>query len=139
MKFEKINETDYKIYLFNFCFNDNAEEIKKILRKLQKSLNLCGFYKVYVCNASVGLFLRLRKLDDSFYKDTLDFKIVFLDCEIYFKTKDYFIVSDCLSVYYYDNYYYALVDNSFSDIVNKIEFGRFVYGEEILFNDAFKI
>ena len=127
MKIQKINDTDYVIYIFS---SNYKEEIKDVIKRIQKLLKLNGFYKVIVNYKKIGSFIKLIRLEDAFYKNTLDLKIEEVDEDIYFKTKDYFIIKDCFIKKYFDEYYYALVDDSFDKILEKVEFGDFVFGYE---------
>ena len=131
MIIKHLNDTDFKIFIFNKISRDLTDEIKDIIKKLQKKLNLKGFYKVIVISKSVGVFLKIIKLDDSFYKDVLELKIDIRDCDLYFKTKDYFIISSLSKVVYYDGYYYGLVDDYFDKVIEKVEFGEYVLEYDI--------
>ncbi|MBQ9018897.1 MAG: hypothetical protein IJ097_01120 [Bacilli bacterium] len=134
MKIEKINATDYKIYFYKTkLLKDNLiDDIKDIIKKLQKRLKLKGFYRVIVLYKNIGLFFQLIRLEDSFYKNTLDLKIEIRDNDdVYFKTKDYFLIKDFAQVKYFDGYYYCLVDECFDEILEKVEFGDFIFGYDI--------
>lgn len=134
MKIEKVTETDYKLYIYSNILDKNnfTNEIKEVIKKVQKKLKLNGFYKVVTCFRKCGVFLYLSKIEDSFYKNSLDLRIVVdEDVDVYFKTADYFIVNDVNTVRYYDGYYYGLVDDSFDKIIEKVEFGDFVFGYDI--------
>lgn len=135
IKFEKINSSDYKIYLIlknEIKSTDLSLMIEKILKKFQKKLELKGFYKVIVYPRYFSLFLELVKIEDSFYSHTLDLKIeVDNEMNIYFRTDDYFAVAEVSKVYYFEQWYYALVDSSFDKILEKVEFGSFVFGDNI--------
>ena len=141
MKITKLNETDYVIYLFNkdIDYYNITEEVKRIIKKIQKLLKLKGFYKTIVITKSIGLFIKLIKLDDSFYKNTLDLKIEIRDEDIYFKTDDYFKINDLSKVVYLDGEYYCKVDDSFDEMIEKVEFGNFVFIDEINLNRGFVI
>ena len=141
MKIRKLNETDYVIYLFNkdIDFNNINEEVKRIIKKIQKLLKLKGFYRTVVVSKSIGLFIKLIKLDDAFYKNTLDLKIEIRDEDIYFKTDDYFKIDNLSKVVYLDGMYYCIIDDSFEEILEKVEFGSFVFGDEINLNRGFVI
>lgn len=141
MKITKLNETDYVIYLFNkdIDYYNINEEVKRIIKKIQKLLKLKGFYKTIVITKSIGLFIKLIKLDDSFYKNTLDLKIEIRDEDIYFKTDDYFKINDLSKVVYLDGEYYCKVDDSFDEMIEKVEFGNFVFIDEINLNRGFVI
>ena len=79
------------------------------------------------------------KLDDAFYKNTLDLKIEIRDEDIYFKTDDYFKIDNLSKVVYLDGMYYCIIDDSFEEILEKVEFGSFVFGDEINLNRGFVI
>lgn len=134
MKIERISETDYKLYIYSIEISqdNNTEGIKKTIKKMQKKLKLKGFYKVIACYKEFGLFLQLIKLDDSFYHNTLDLRITYDDdLDIYFKTKDYFILDKVNTIKYYDNFYYGLVDNCYDWLIEKVEFGEIIFGYDI--------
>lgn len=136
MKFEKINNTDYQL-LFPITFFSEEEIlafVKKVLRDYQKQLNLKGFYRIIISNRTFGLFLQVMKVNDSYYKNTFDYRVIFDDdVNFYFQTKDYFAVEQCQYVYYFDGCFYALVDDSFDEILEKVEFGEFVLESSIDF------
>ena len=54
MKIQKINETDYQIMIWK------QENIKELLKKIQKYLSLKGLYQVIVTKKPYGIFLQLR-------------------------------------------------------------------------------
>ncbi len=128
MKIQKLNNTDYIIYIFSRL---ELEKIKETIKSIQKRLKLNGFYKLLVIDKSIGTFIKLTKLENAFYKDTLDLKIEKVDCDVYFKTDDYFIIKDISHVMYNDKEYYGLVDDSFDKILEKVEFGDFVLDIDI--------
>ena len=138
MKIEKISDSDYKIYVFdNYDENDIVNFVKNIIKKMQYRLNIKGFYKVIVTVKKIGLFLKLIKLDESYYKDTLDLKIVFdNNILVYFKTKDFFIINDFNDIRFLDGYYYVLIDNSFDNILDKIEYGEFIFDNTNFINNG---
>lgn len=130
MKIEKLSDANYKVYIYDINLDDDDlyNEIKNILKKLQKELSLKGFYKVIAFYLKCGLFLDLILLEKTYYRDTVDFKIIFDDNrKVYFKTKDYFLIDELATIRYYDGYYYGLVDNSFDKLIEKVEFGDFVF------------
>lgn len=134
MKIEKVSDTDYKLYIYNCKIDEKNinEEIKFIVKKFQRRLKLKGFYKVLTSLKRYGLFLELKKIEDSFYRDTLDLRITLSDdLDVYFKTTDYFVVEKMNTIKYFDKYYYALVDDSFEEIIEKVEFGDFVFGLDV--------
>lgn len=143
MRIEKVSDTDYKLYVFNNQIdkNDVSSSVKKIVKKLQKRLKLKGFYRVLAYFKFDILFLQLIKVEDSFYKNTLDLRIVLIEeLNIYFKTEDYFIIEKDDRVRYFDNNYYVLLnDYSFTDNFKLFEFGDLVFGsdiEELLINSV---
>lgn len=134
LKIERTSDNDYKLYIYSKIIDkDNfATEVKELVKNIQKKLKLNGFYKVTACFKTCGLFLHLVKIEDSFYKNSLDLRVVMEDdLDIYFKTKDYFILKDINTVKYFEDYYYGLVDDSFDGIIEKVEFGDFVFGSDI--------
>ena len=129
MKIERINDTDYKIYYYKNEIDENAiyDEVKCIVKSIQKRLKLHGFYRIIVVYKKIGLFLILKMLEDTFYKDTLDIKIEIKDLDVYYKTTDYFIIKGYSNIRYKDGMYYCKVDSSFDKILEKVEFGDFIF------------
>lgn len=134
MKIEKINDTDYKIYYYGNIIDERSlySDVKELIKRVQKKLKLNGFYKVLVTNKKVGVFLELKRLEDAFYKNTLDLKIEVRDNDIYYQTTDYFIIKDMPDIKYKDGMYYCIVDESFDEILEKVEFGDFVFSYDIV-------
>ncbi|MBR5370201.1 MAG: hypothetical protein IK137_02735 [Bacilli bacterium] len=130
MKIEKLNVTDYKIYYYKKQLDEKSlyNDIKELIKKVQKRLKLKGFYKVLAVNKKIGLFLILKKIEDNFYRNTLDFKIEISDLDVYFKTNDYFVIKDLSDIKYKDGMFYCVVDESFDKILEKVEFGDFLVG-----------
>lgn len=138
MKIDKISDVDYQIFLSTFfsCEEDIISIIKDILEKYQKKIDLKGFYKIIVFNFKYGLFFRLLQIEDSYYKNAFDYRIIFDNkSSFYYQTRDYFMISNCQEVYYYDGYYYALVDDSFDKLFEKVEFGKIILDSDIDFLD----
>ena len=133
MKIQTVGEDLYHIYVYSFSTNDSiVDTVKEIFQRLQKRYSWKGFYHVEVCQYPCGLFLTVSKIEDSFYKNTLDLKIeTSSDIKVYFQSDDYFIVSDFPKVYYYGGVYYGLVDDSLKEILEKVEFGEFVWGLDV--------
>jgi len=128
MKIEKINDTDYRIYCYGVVEDNNLyDSIKKLIKKIQKRLKLSGFYKVIAINKNIGLFMELKRLEDSFYKNAVDLKIEIKDLDVYYRTTDYFMIKDLSHIKYKDGMYYCIVDESFDGILEKVEFGDFVF------------
>ena len=133
MKVERINDNDYKIYYYESIISNDTiyEDIKILLKKLQKKLKLKGYYKVVVNNKKIGLFIQLIHINDTFYKNNLDLKIEINNDNIYFKTKDYFLIDSNSLIKCDDEYYYCVVDDSFDKIIEKVEFGDFIFEKDI--------
>lgn len=131
MKIEKINNTDYRIYYYKDRIYENSD-IKELIKKIQNRLKLEGFYKVKVIKKKIGLFLELKRLENSFYNNTLDLKIEIVDSDVYYKTTDYFVIKDLHDISYKDGIYYCIVDESFDGILEKVEFGDFVFGYDAI-------
>lgn len=134
MKIERTSDTDFKIYVYADIIDsdDLLKGIGRFVKSLKKKLHLIGFYKILVCKNSLGIFIILEKLEDSYYKGALDLKIVILDdLDVYFKTDDYFMVSEYQNIRFFNHNYYVLVDDNFSSIYDRIEFGDLVFGYDI--------
>lgn len=129
MKIEKINNTDYKIYYYRSIDNKSLyDEVKELIKRVQKRLKLKGYYKVLVINKNIGLFIKLKRIEDSLYKNTLDLKIEIEDKDVYYQTTDYFVIRNLSNIKYKDGMYYCIVDDSFDEILEKVEFGDFIFG-----------
>lgn len=128
MKIERLNESDYKIYYYK-NIDDKAlyDEVKELIKGIQKRLKLKGFYKAIVINKNIGLFIQLKKIEESFYKNTLDLKIEIKDLDVYYKTEDYFVIKGLSNIKYKDGMFYCVVDESFDKILEKVEFGDFIF------------
>ncbi len=133
MKIYKLDDNGYKIYYYRGINNDKPlyDEVKELIKNIQKKLKLSGYYKVLVINKKIGLFIELKKLEDTFYRNTLELKIDIKDSPIYFKTTDYFIIKGMSNIRYKDGMYYCIVDESFDEILEKVEFGDFIFGYDI--------
>ena len=142
MKIEIAGTDNYNIfinnlYIENINYNEKEEVtniVKKILMSLKNRLKLRGFYKVKVFpNDKLGLFLELIKLEDLEFSNNLDLRIiVYFDEKIFFETEDYFIINDCNEKRFLNGNFYCIVDDKFDMLLDKIEFGRFVYGKEVI-------
>lgn len=129
MKFQILNSNDIKVFFSGFISSE--EEIlnclEKILKNYKNKLQLSGFYQITIYNRKYGLFFLLHKERDSFHSDTFDYRVLFDDeASIYFQTTDYFAIRNCHFIYYYDEMFYALVDDSFDKLFEKVEFGEFL-------------
>lgn len=140
MKIEKLSKTDYFIYLYEIN-NQEIETIKNILKKLPKRININGYYRAQIIKKKIGVFLKLIRLEDSYYDNTLDFRFINRDENIYFKTKNIDLLTYFEKVIYYNTYYYGLLDNELdnSKIMNIIEFGSFVLENANLLKKGIRI
>lgn len=129
MKISMINDTDYKIYYYEKTIN--SDEINDLLKRIQKKIKLSGFYKVTAIVKKIGLFLELKKINNDFYKNVVELKIEIKDDPVYYQTTDYFIIKDMPDIGYKDGMYYCIVDDSFDEVLEKVEFGDFVFGSNI--------
>ncbi len=133
MKIERDNGSYYIYDYTSVVFFDTIyQDIKELFQRFQKRLGLNGFYRVVVSLKKIGVFMEVIKIEDAFYKDTLDLKIEVKDSlDVYYSTEDYFLVKDFSIVRYFEGKYYALVDDSFDELFEKVEFGDFVFGKKL--------
>ena len=133
MKVEKVNDILFRVYVYSSIIKEDClyDDVKKFLDKFQKMWKLKGFYQVSVCYTKIGTFLLIRQFEDAFYKDTFDFKIVLEDIDIYYQTSDYFLIRSYCPLYYNDNMYYVCISNILDEFLDKLEFGEFVFGDEV--------
>lgn len=141
MRIEIISSEEFNIFVNNLYLKidhyDNKEEIveavKNVISSIRGKLRLRGFYKLKVfVSKKVGLFIEGVKLEGLDYSNALDLRVVvFFDEDIYFKTDEYFVISDVSNVRYFDGSYYCLADD-ISDITKVVEFGEFIYGSRVL-------
>ncbi len=142
MNIKLIAKDSYKFFINRYFFKDidlDQKEkvidfVKDIILQKRKILNLRGFYKVLVyINKKVGIFIEMTKIEDSNYFNNLDLRVIVNnESEIYYETDDYFKIANCKEIRYLDGKFYCLVDDLVDKILEKIEFGRFIYGEELL-------
>lgn len=142
MKIESYGKNCFKIFINSNYTKDldysNKEDmigfIKRFILKLKNRLSLRGFYKIRVYpKNNIGIFLDMTKLDDIDLSNNLDLRIMIMyDEDYFFETEDYDLISDCNDIRYKDGLFYCVVDNSFDKILEKVEFGRFIYGKEVI-------
>ena len=142
MKIEKLDQKSYKIFINNLYLKDvdfsdkenMVQSIKSIIKKLRLRLGLRGFYKVKVFpNSKIGVFLEIIQLEDIDFSNNLDLRVIlFNDEQFLFETDDYFLIDQCSDVKYYDGKFYCFIDDDFDEILEKVEFGRVLYGKEVL-------
>ena len=63
MKIDKINDTDYQIYIYKYNEKLSIDDIKVLLNKLKNKLNLSGFYKVIFTNKNIGTFIEITRIE----------------------------------------------------------------------------
>ena len=132
MHIERITDTDYKISIIFKIEEVLVEEtIEKIIFKLRKRLKLSGFYNAFLTIRNFGIFLILKKVDNSYYKENFNLKIISKNnLNVYYKTDDYFSINEKKGILYYDGWYYQLLDDSF-DVIKSMDFGEFVFGDDV--------
>ena len=142
MKIESCGKSDFKIFVNNSYTqnldylnkDDVVDFIKKYILKLKNKLMLRGFYKIRVypkCN--VGMFLDIIKLDDIDLSNNLDLRVMIMyDEDFYFETEDYDIIKNCNDIRYMDGLFYCIVDDSIEPLLEKVEFGKFIYGKDVI-------
>lgn len=141
MNIKQVAKDNYKIFINKLFFKGSFDEkeniidfVKDIILKKRKVLNLRGFYKVLVyVNKKIGMFIDMVKLEDSSYFNNLDLRVIVNnDSEVYFETEDYFFIADGKDIRYLDGKFYLLVDEFFQEKIENEEFGRFIYGEDVI-------
>lgn len=142
MNIKLLTKDNYRIFINKHFFKelDMSEKeqivdfVKTVILQKRKSLNLRGFYKVLVyLNKKVGMFIELSKLEDSSYFNNLDLRVIVNnDSEIYFETEDYFLIQNCKDVRFFNGNFYALLNDDIDNILKIIEFGRLIYGEDVI-------
>ena len=142
LKIESYGKNDYKIFINSSYTKDlnylNKDEviifIKKFIVKLKNKLSLRGFYKIRVYpKGKIGMFLDVIKLDDIDLTNNLDLRVMIMyDEDFYFETDDYDVIKDCNDIRYVDGLFYCVVDDSFDRLLEKVEFGKFIYGKDVI-------
>ncbi len=142
MKIEMLTKDSYRIFVNKLYIKDvNLDEkeaiilaVKDIIQKLKQKLQLRGFYKVKVFpNKNIGLFIEIIQLEDLEFSNNLDLRvIVYFDEKFYFETEDYFTIQKYDNVMFLDDKFYCLIDDSFDDMFEIVEFGRLIYGKEVI-------
>ena len=114
---------------------DIVKVVKEIIFKLRGRLGLRGFYKIKVFPQKIiGIFLEVIKLDETEFSNSLDLRIItYMDEKFYFETDDYFKIANCNDKRYIDGHFYCVVDDNFDLVLEKVEFGRFIYGKDVNF------
>ncbi|MCI8568017.1 MAG: hypothetical protein HFG48_01715 [Bacilli bacterium] len=142
MKIEMIDEDNFIVYLTIDAFlekenesyidMENEDKIKKFLKnivlRLKKKLknNFFGYYMLTAYKAYNVFVLEFERLDE--YHIGVELNIVlYLNSKIFFKYEEPTLIKPD---YYYDGYFYKKIDAVF-DSLKYIEFGGFVYDEEV--------
>lgn len=141
MKIEMLTKDSYRIFVNKLYIKDvNLDEkeaiilaVKDIIQKIKQKLQLRGFYKVKVFpNKNIGLFIEIIQLEDLEFSNNLDLRVVvYFDEKFYFETEDYFTIQKYDNVMFFDDKFYCLIDDSFEDMLEIVEFGRLIYGKEV--------
>lgn len=141
MKIEMLTKDSYRIFVNKLYIKDvNLDEkeaiilaVKDIIQKIKQKLQLRGFYKVKVFpNKNIGLFIEIIQLEDLEFSNNLDLRVVvYFDEKFYFETGDYFTIQKYDNVMFFDDKFYCLIDDSFEDMLEIVEFGRLIYGKEV--------
>ena len=78
------------------------------------------------------MFIKLIKLEDNLYVNNLYLRIIVnMNCDFYYKTDNYFSISNDCVVRYYNNDYYCLIDDKFN-LIELCEHGEYIYGDDLL-------
>lgn len=141
MKIEMCGKDIYTVfinrnYIKNVDFlnrEDIVKCVKEVIFKVRGRLGLRGFYKIKVFpQDKIGMFLEIIKLDDNEISNNLDLRIVvYMDEKFYFETNDFFKIENCNDKRYFEGLFYCIVDDDFDSVLEKVEFGRFIYGKEV--------
>ena len=125
MRIRRINATDYFVYLYDkdYSLLDIENDLDNIIDILKKIIPFSGFYKIFVSIKKIGLFLKIVFLKESFYRDTVDWKIELEDFDIYYITKDYSLIKN-YSYLFHRGYYEVSVDE-LDTVLSLVEFGIF--------------
>jgi len=140
MKIELVSKDSFCIfinsgYFKGIKFNDKdniVEVVRNFILRMRHKLKMSGFYKVKVyVNKKLGMFLDIIKIEDIEFSNNIDLRvIVCLNEDIFFETDDYYILPSNVKMRYFHGKYYVNI-NEIDDIYNILEFGRFVYGNQL--------
>ena len=108
------------------------ELIIKLRRKYRK--DIYGFYRVDVyIKDKIGMIIDFNLEEEiDFFKDLVDLKVVVHeDVDVFLKFSDYFLF-DNKKVYFFEGEYYVDIDDlSDEEFLEKLEFCKVIYGEEL--------
>lgn len=147
MKFEIVDEKRSKVFINDIIISTtnlkNEKELEKFLKNIILSLKnrynviLKGLYEIDIfINKKIGALVEIEKIEAFMHKEKdvdLKIKVVF-DCDFYFKTEDYFLISGYKDVYYYKNYFYIKLKN-LKNVSKYIEFGEIIFGNDLLIEE----
>jgi len=144
MKFNYINDTDFKLFLTNNYFDEvnyeSKEELmillKSIILKLKKnySVVVSGLYEVdiYILR-NIGIeFLFTKSENYSFTNKVIDLKMtIHLNPNIYLKFNNYDYISNYKEIRYHEGSFYLKADNlEQSDFIILSDFYNIIIDEE---------
>ena len=108
------------------------ELIIKLRRKYRK--DIYGFYKVDVyVKDKIGMIIDFTLEEEiDFFRDLVDLKVVVHEeADVFLKFSDYFLF-DTKKVYFFEGEYYVDIDDlSDEEFLEKLEFCKVIYGEEL--------
>ena len=108
------------------------ELIIKLRRKYRK--DIYGFYKVDVyVKDKIGMIIDFTLEEEiDFFRDLVDLKVVVHEeADVFLKFSDYFLF-DKKKVYFFEGEYYVDIDDlSDEEFLEKLEFCKVIYGEEL--------
>lgn len=142
VRIRKISNEVYEVFINDVLIDEDIynkkddliDFIKDKMIKVKTKINICGFCKVKVYyRRGVGIFLEIIRFDDSTSSSVMDLRILVMENEkIYFETDDYDVIKNCNDKRYKDGMFYCIVDDYFEEILEKVEFGNFIYGKDVV-------
>lgn len=142
VRIRKISNEVYEVFINDKLVDDVVYDkrdelinyIKDKMTKIKDRINIYGFCKIKVYyKKGIGIFLEVIKFDDSVSTTVLDLRVLIMENEkIYFETEDYEIIKNCNDKRYMDERFYCIVDDSFDLVLEKVEFGNFIYGKDVI-------
>lgn len=142
VRIRKISNEVYEVFINDGFVQDEIYDskdniinfVKNIMISLKKKINIYGFCKVKVyLKKEIGIFLEIIKFDDSISSSTFDIRVLIMDDDkFYFETEEYDAIKDCNDIRYKDGLFYCIVDDLFNSVLEKVEFGNFIYGKDVI-------
>lgn len=140
----KIIDDKLIYYINKKCIDfdtENKESFEKYIKELVLNIKkiygykISGTYNVHIFeNKNFGLIIEFIKKEElNFFSDLIDLKLsIFYDSEIYLKLEDYFLIKKYKNIYYYDDFFYINVDETYKkDLLILSEFSDFIYGDNL--------